>query len=123
MKRIDCCVLLFGGLLLVACTRGGGVFALAPAFSMHSRTPKSMVAACIWSYWQQSARKPHFSASHGVVRISARSYFKGVPFGALLRPQHGGTMVEYFESRVAPERYLADLKRCARLDEHSVDKD
>lgn len=123
LKAIHTIAPLFVCLVLVACSHKEDVFSLAPAFSAISDAKETIVAECIASYWKQSTRHLTMTSSRGVVHISARSYFRGIPFGARLRPKSHGTVVEFYERRTVPRRYLALLQGCARLNLGSANAD
>lgn len=112
MKAIQGATLLLAVLALISCTRGSGVFSLSPVFSTFAPVRASVVGRCIKSNWTLSARDFRWTASGGTIRISAISYFKGVPVGARLERRSNGTSVEYFERRAAPARYLSDVRGC-----------
>ncbi|QGZ65640.1 hypothetical protein [Paraburkholderia acidisoli] len=114
MKAIQGVTLLLAVLVLISCTRGSGVFSLSPVFSTFAPVRASEVGRCIKANWKLSARDFRVVASGGTIRISAVSYFKGVPVGARLQRRSNGTSIEYFERRAAPARYLSDVQRCIR---------
>ncbi|WP_434667144.1 hypothetical protein P5W99_38360 [Paraburkholderia sp. A3BS-1L] len=123
LKAIHMIVPLFVCLALVACSRKEGVFSLAPAFSALSDAQETIVAECIASYWKQSTRHLTMTSSRGVVHISARSYFRGIPFGARLQHKSHGTVVEFYERRTVPRRYLALLRGCVQLNRGGASAD
>ena len=99
---------------LIACSRKDTLFSLAPTYSGRTVQTVKDVTGCIAGHWRASARHLREVRVNGAIRLEAQSLFHGVAIGVRLRAHDGGTLVEYFQRRVADPIYRAMVKECVR---------
>lgn len=98
--------------ILVACSPQGSVFALKPAIKERSQNNETSIAECIASRWNPSTRKFTRTRHNNVIRLRAKTFFKGIAIGVQLSRVSGETLVEYFERRVAAPVYRSMVHEC-----------
>jgi hypothetical protein len=102
---------------LAACSRQDSVFSLSPVFKARTEATASSVEACITSRWQSGTREFSRVNANGAVRLRAQTFFSGVTIGVRLSTVPGGTLVEYFERRIADPLYATMVRGCLHPDQ------
>ena len=70
--------------ILVACSPQSSVFALKPAIREHSQNTEVSIAQCIAARWKTGTRKFTQTRNDNVIRLRAKTFFKGIAIGVQL---------------------------------------